>query len=148
MINLHKVHEIPLALAYSTGISQYHSLKASHEIALYSAQIELSAHGFEWPTEFSSVDRRVRAEEKNILESIRAETKTSMGQVAASGGVPRASLLDPVTRGQQTWTGGLQYLTGKESPAFSSSAQSSNAAPVKATGTGFGKIDRVSEGRR
>lgn len=146
VINLHKVHDIPLALAYSTGISQYHSLKASYEIALYSAQSELLAHGFEWPTEFSTIDRRARAEERNIIESVRAHSKANhnaTGDAAAgAGGAPRASLLEPVPTPAQfkTWTGGLQYLTGKESPAFNGGNR--QTTPANTSGTGFGHIER------
>lgn len=134
------MHELPLAIAYSTGIAQYHALKASHEIALYSAQVELQAQGYEWPTEFSVVDRRVRADEKNILESVRAASKLSMGDSAASGGAPRVSLLKPLRAPKKAWTGGLQYLTGKESKAFRKDRQASGASAMPGSGTGFGNI--------
>jgi hypothetical protein len=122
-VNLHKVHEIPLALAYSTSTSQYHALKASHEIALYSAQVELQANGFQWPTEFSAIDRRTRAEERNIYESIKEASKLSVDDNLFNSGAPRVSLLEPRMRTQtQAWTGGLQYMTGKEEKPYGAAA--------------------------
>lgn len=127
-----------MALAYSSGLSQYHALKASHEIAVYSAQQELQANGFTWPTEFSSIDRLTRAEDKNILDSIREAAKMSANDPTASMGAPRIGLLDPLagqarasvgsSSNPKLWTGGLQYLTGKESPAVTSALSSSTSS--------------------
>jgi hypothetical protein len=148
VVNLHKVHEIPLAIAYSTGISQYHALKASHEVAVYSAQVELQANGYSWPTEFSTIDRRVRADEKNILESVRAAARLSMGDSAASGAAPRISLLDPSPHTKKSWTGGLQYLTGKESKAYNEEGAARGAGSSQGAITGFGSITRNIESDR
>lgn len=148
VINLHKIHEIPLAIAYSTGISQYHALKASHEIALYSAQVELQAYGYQWPSEFSAVDRRARADEKNIIDSVRKASKLSMGESAASGAAPRVSLLNPFPASKRAWTGGLQYLTGKESKAYIDRAEVRGAHSKQSSVTGFGNISRGSESAR
>lgn len=148
VINLHKVHEIPLAIAYSTGVSQYQALKASHEIALYSAQVELEANGYQWPTEFSAIDRRARADEKNIIDSVRKASKLSIGESAASGAAPRISLLDPFPAPKKPWTGGLQYLTGKESKAFNDGAVARGAGSKQGSGTGFGNINRSPESDR
>lgn len=129
VINLHQIHQIPLSLAYSSGVSQFRSLRASHEVALQAAQTEMQAHGHEWPTEFSAIDRLSRAEDRNLLEVLKnSESGTSDNAAALSGQASSSattatatsgpiakggSLLAPTPARQREWTQGTAYLQGK-----------------------------------
>jgi hypothetical protein len=128
VLNLHQVHGIPLALAYQTGISQFQSLRASYEVSLHSAQVELESHGFEWPTEFSSLDRLSRAEDQNILNVLKDKDRPGVNaatSASASGSGPStSSLLNPQpTRTEPQWTSGKAYFGGKLPLSASSSAE-------------------------
>ena len=125
ILHLHKTHDIPLQLSYSSGLSQFRSLRATHEIAVASAQAELAAHGFTWPTEFSAIDRTVRAEERNLREVVKDQKSRKLSPALTSyindGSIPRAtgtsnviSLLAPVETQRQGWSGGIDYLQGRQ----------------------------------
>lgn len=118
ILNLHQVHEIPLALAYQTGISQFQSLRASFEVSLHAAQVELEAHGFTWLTEFSSLDRLTRAEDQNILKVLKDKDRPGASTVvagAASGsGSSFSSLLASASSTDSPqWTQGKAYFGNK-----------------------------------
>jgi len=120
VVNLHQAHELPLSLAYSSGVSQFRSLRASHEVALQAAQTEMQAYGHEWASEFSAIDRLARAEDRNLLEVLKdsrsggSATVTVMegtaGQSAAPTAAKGGSLLHPPQPSEQGWTKGVAYL--------------------------------------
>lgn len=118
VLNLHQAHGIPLALAYQTGISQFQSLRASYEVSLHSAQVEMQTHGFEWPTEFSSLDRLTRAEDQNILNVLKDKNRPGVNAAvtssASGSGISAGSLLNPsIPRERPQWTSGRSYFGGK-----------------------------------
>jgi hypothetical protein len=87
---------------------------------LQSAQAELRATGFKWPTEFSAIDRLERAEDRNLL-SILDDPKQSRIASAAGVAVPgnasrKSSLLEPVNVAGKSWTKGVEYLTKDNRP--------------------------------
>lgn len=120
ILNLHQAHEIPLGLAYQTGISQFQSLRASYEISLHAAQVELETHGFKWPTEFSSLDRLTRAEDANILKVLKDKDRPGANAAsvksATGRGTQAAGLLAPAQPAETSqWTGGKAYFDGVQS---------------------------------
>lgn len=131
IVNLHEVHGIPLALAYSAGISQFQSLRATHEIATLSAQAEMRSHGFTWPTEFSDIDRLERAEDNHLTAIARERSgkgagagpaaESSPSSISTSSSTIKLQLLDGAPSsslarggagggGGNSWSRAIEYL--------------------------------------
>ena len=160
VVQLHKVHEIPLALAYSSGVSQFRSLRATHEIALASAQAELAAHGFIWPTEFSAIDRTARAEERNLMGVVKDQQHGTLGASLTNNLVDASpmeaeasnsnssssssSLLQPLRTQQAGWSEGIEYLKGSRAPVKVNAGRDSQIAQ-SASGDAYGQL-QLAEG--
>lgn len=88
---------------------------------LQSAQSEREAYGGSWPTEFSHMDRLMRAEDRSLKEILK-ERRTS-AVAATSGSTPlngsgtrtsrKVGLLEGIPRQPAGWTAGAEYLQGK-----------------------------------
>lgn len=79
---------------------------------------------------------------------MRAAARVGMGDSAASGAAPRISLLDPSSPAKKPWTGGLQYLTGRESKAYNEEGAARGVGSNQGAVTGFGSITRTIESGR
>ena len=148
-INMHTAHGIPVALAYSSAVQQFQSLRASYEISLNAAQAELEAHGLVWPTEFSPIDRLVRAEDRNIadvlkdgyrpaaaeanldipLRSIGSMGSSSSSSLAASS-TPSTRLLNPEQAKPKAWSQGKDYLAGRKASSAAGGSGSRASVPA------------------
>ena len=149
-INMHTAHGIPVALAYSSAVQQFQSLRASYEISLNAAQAELEAHGLVWPTEFSPIDRLVRAEDRNIADVLKdgyrpaaAEASLdiplrSIGSLASSSSLatstPSSRLLNPEQAKPKAWSQGKDYLAGRKASSAAGGSDSRAASVAAVTG--------------
>ena len=78
----------------------------------------MQTHGFEWPTEFSSLDRLTRAEDQNILNVLKDKNRPGVNAAvsgsASGSGTSAGSLLNPsIPRERPQWTSGRSYFDGK-----------------------------------
>ena len=110
-MSLHTSHNIPVNVAYSTGVQHFRSLRASHETANHAAQVEAEAYGSTFPTEFSPLDRLQRAQDKALSSVLTDGSYYTAGSVQSPTGSTKQALtlLEPPQSGQ---IGGPAYIQG------------------------------------
>lgn len=120
--NLHSSHSIPLATAYTHGVSQFRTLRAEHETATRSATLEARAHGAIF---FGEIERGLQVDEKVLdgwangraIQDAIAASKGGAGaapiSIASAEGIWARQADEHVpedVQGEIEFTGGLKYV--------------------------------------
>jgi hypothetical protein len=104
-VHLHDIHGMSLKHAYQSGVAQFRALRASHEQATKSAQLEAQHYGAEFNA-LGYIGAGVLAENAYLKKWTAAQA--AEGASAASRASQR--LLNPAWQKEEVWTGGKQYL--------------------------------------
>ena len=104
-MHLHLLHQVPLSEAYSSAVAQFRSLRATHQYALRTAQLEAQSYGAEF-TSVGFIGAGSIAEERHL------KRWDEEGQVVTEGkGAQRPAILTNRLFPQDAFTSGLSYLS-------------------------------------